>query len=273
LGTIESTFARTKDIRKYHIDDVRIEMLPTSRAAATFHKTWETLQRDGKIFSGEKIEKLTFSNSPEGWKIVREEELNIIRATKGTTAAGAVSGQNAASPSSPPSSNGAVETGAEVAILRSGLSIRHEHRQVMGNTTRLYVTKDGSSFVDVPTAEINGFEKAIVSPPPPFADLDQAVMAASSTYRLDPDLLSIVLNAGTESNMPPVSPQKAAQHLRELLERYNFDIVKALAAYKVGPERVEQISGLPPEASMYVAGILKDYNKRKTKEEAHVNKN
>jgi serine/threonine protein kinase len=46
LGNIESTFARMSDIRRYEVDAVSIEMLPTrnysgaSRAAATFHKTW-----------------------------------------------------------------------------------------------------------------------------------------------------------------------------------------------------------------------------------------
>src|ERR1700689_2200412 len=50
--------------------------------------------------------------------------------------------------------------GGEVAVLRNGFSIRHERREVLGDTTRLYVTADGSSFVDVPTAEIEHFEAA-----------------------------------------------------------------------------------------------------------------
>ncbi|HWO33278.1 MAG TPA: hypothetical protein VNO32_31145, partial [Candidatus Acidoferrum sp.] len=48
----------------------------------------------------------------------------------------------------------------EVAVLRNGFSIRHERREVVGLTTRLYVSADGSSFVDVPTAEIEHFEAA-----------------------------------------------------------------------------------------------------------------
>src|SRR5450631_4916436 len=50
--------------------------------------------------------------------------------------------------------------GGEVAVLRNGFSIRHERRERVGDITRLYVTADGASFVDVPTAEIEHFEAA-----------------------------------------------------------------------------------------------------------------
>ena len=43
----------------------------------------------------------------------------------------------------------------EVAVLKNGFSIRHERREIVGDVTRLYVSADGSSFVDVPTAEID----------------------------------------------------------------------------------------------------------------------
>src|ERR1700686_2269538 len=48
----------------------------------------------------------------------------------------------------------------DVAVLKNGFSIRHERRVVVGDVTRLYVTADGASFVDVPTAEIEHFEAA-----------------------------------------------------------------------------------------------------------------
>src|SRR4051812_28482087 len=48
----------------------------------------------------------------------------------------------------------------EVAVLKNGFSVRHERRVVVGDLTRLYVTADGASFVDVPTAEIEYFEAA-----------------------------------------------------------------------------------------------------------------
>src|SRR6266478_3676366 len=57
-------------------------------------------------------------------------------------------------------------TAAELAILRNGFSIRHEHRLVMGTNTRLFLAADDSSFTDVPTAEITGYEKDLSLPVP-----------------------------------------------------------------------------------------------------------
>ena len=48
----------------------------------------------------------------------------------------------------------------EVAVLKNGFSIRHERRETVGDVTRLYVNADGSSFVDVPTAQLDHFEAA-----------------------------------------------------------------------------------------------------------------
>jgi hypothetical protein len=42
-------------------------------------------------------------------------------------------------------------------------------------------------------------------------------------------------------------------------------VVKALAAYNAGPQRVEQFGGVPPyyETRAYVARVVKDFNKKK----------
>ncbi len=209
----------------------------------------------------------------------------------------------------------------EVAVLKNGFSIRHERREIVGATTRLYVSADGSSFVDVPTAEIEHFEAAPDLPasgsqpqasprttqalpfdkaragllPRPATnaatkaafhfpaasaiDLNEAVNSASGRYRLDPDLVNSVIKAESGFNVRAVSPKGAqglmqlmpgtasqlgvpnafdpqanieggTRYLRELLERYNFDLVKALAAYNAGPQRVEQFGGVPPPRSL-----------------------
>lgn len=197
---------------------------------------------------------------------------------------------------------------ADSAVLRNGFSIRFERRQDMGLVTRLYVNADQSSFVDVPTAEIDHIEAAPGDPPtttikPDQAarqnsehpvDIDELVASASGAYRLDPDLVNSVIRAESGFNVRAVSPKGAqglmqlmpqtasllgvhnafdpqanvaggSRYLRELLERYNFDLIKALAAYNAGPERVEQYGGVPPyyETRAYVARIVRDFNRKK----------
>ena len=65
---------------------------------------------------------------------------------------------------------------------------------------------------------------------------------------------------------PQANVTGGSRYLRELLERYNFDLVKALAAYNAGPQRVEQYQGVPPfrETRAYVARIVHEYNIKKT---------
>src|SRR5579871_4970475 len=105
----------------------------------------------------------------------------------------------------------------EIAVLKNGFSIQHERREIIGDMTRLYVKADGSSYVDVRTADIEHFETAPdltpvpsgasfaaegarVAPPAslptstmgfpgrPVTDLNQVINEASGRYRLDPDL-------------------------------------------------------------------------------------
>jgi soluble lytic murein transglycosylase-like protein len=194
---------------------------------------------------------------------------------------------------------------ADSAILRNGFSILHDHRQTIGTITRLYIGRDQSSFVDIPTTDIDHFEAVeetpAPTPPPQLAaiaprpfDLNQAVKTASGTYQLDPDLVTSVIRAESDFNIHALSPKGAqglmqlmpqtatqlgvhnafdpqanveagTRYLRELLERYNFDLIKALAAYNAGPQRVEQYNGVPPyyETKAYVARIVRDFNKKK----------
>ena len=227
----------------------------------------------------------------------------------------------------------------EVAVLKNGFSIRHERHEVVGDVTRLYTSVDGSSFVDIPTAELDHFESApdlptsnppafasripapspVMHPPAsrtlgasaapsfrpaPKADITAVVKDASGRYQLDPDLVNSVIKAESGFNVRARSPKGAqglmqlmpgtatqlgvpnafdpqsnvdggTKYLRELLERYNFDLVKALAAYNAGPQRVERFGGVPPyyETRAYVARIVKDFNKKKLAEQKAAKKN
>jgi hypothetical protein len=198
---------------------------------------------------------------------------------------------------------------ADLAVLQNGFSIRHDHRQVMGPNTRLFFSADDSSFTDVPTEEIASYEKDLSPPPTPAAitadaqkspsvPINEVVNTASATFHLDPDLVNSVIHAESGFNAHAVSPKGArglmqlmpgtasqlgvndafdpeanvtggSRYLRELLERYNFDLVKALAAYNAGPERVEQYQGVPPfrETRAYVARIVHEYNTKKVAQE------
>ncbi len=202
----------------------------------------------------------------------------------------------------------------ELAVLRNGFSIRHLRRVEIGPNTRLFVTADGSSFVDVPTAQIDHYESAPdLAPDPPAAaspatasrvppskpaapppTLDELVASASTRYRLDPDLVNSVIRAESGFNVHARSPKGAqglmqlmpetasklgvnnaydprsnvdggTKYLRQLLEKYNFDLIKALAAYNAGPERVDKFHGVPPyhETRVYVAHIVRDFNRKK----------
>jgi soluble lytic murein transglycosylase-like protein len=206
----------------------------------------------------------------------------------------------------------------ELAVLRNGFTIRHDHHRAIGETTRLFLSADDSNFTDIPTAEITGFEKDLSLPvPPPSAatssqqatrvqpapavhppDLDTVVNSASAAYHLDPDLVNSVIHAESGFKTHAISPKGArglmqlmpstanslgvkdafdpeanvgggSRYLRELLERYDFDLVKALAAYNAGPERVEQYNGVPPfrETRAYVARIVHEYNRKKIAQE------
>ncbi len=59
------------------------------------------------------------------------------------------------------------------------------------------------------------------------------------------------------------------RYLRFLLEKYEYDLVKALAAYNAGPERVDRYQGVPPyyETQAYVARIVRDCNRKKLAEQ------
>jgi soluble lytic murein transglycosylase-like protein len=64
---------------------------------------------------------------------------------------------------------------------------------------------------------------------------------------------------------PNANVEGGTKYLRELLEKYNYDVPKALAAYNAGSRRVDQYHGVPPyfETQTYVAKIIRDYNRKK----------
>jgi Transglycosylase SLT domain len=195
---------------------------------------------------------------------------------------------------------------AELANLRNGFNLRHDHHEVVGATTRLYMSADpAGGFVDVPTDQIESYEPAppdpadqTAAPAKTTADLKAIVAEISAKNKIDADFIASVIAAESANNPHAVSPKGAqglmqlmpgtasklgvkdsfdpeanvdagVRYLRQLLELYHYDVAKALAAYNAGPQRVDQYKGVPPyrETHAYVARIIKDYNRKKLAEQ------
>jgi soluble lytic murein transglycosylase-like protein len=188
-----------------------------------------------------------------------------------------------------------------VAQLANGFEIRHIRREITGENVRLYVS--ASSFTEVPASQIVSYEADLTPVAPPVTasenapaplTIQQHVAKADQATGVDADFIQSVIQAESGANPKAVSPKGArglmqlmpataaklgvkdsfdpgqnihggAQYLRDLLVKYNGDAVKALAAYNAGPQRVAQYHGVPPyrETQLYVARIIRDYNRRK----------
>jgi soluble lytic murein transglycosylase-like protein len=127
-----------------------------------------------------------------------------------------------------------------------------------------------------------------------FTDTAQLVREAGDRNGVDADFLASVIRQESGGNPRAVSragarglmqlmPATAAQmgvedsfnpeenvhggarYLRELLERYRGDAIRALAAYNAGPEAVDRYDGVPPfpETRRYVRQVVTDYNSKK----------
>ncbi len=207
---------------------------------------------------------------------------------------------------------GGLAAAADNAVLKNGFAIRHEHRQVQGSMTRLYLTASAASFVDVATSDIAKFEPAeeLVALPAPVPaapavavrqapDLKALVKDASAKTLIDEDFIHSLIRAESAAKSRAVSrkgarglmqlmpatakelgvkdafdPQQnidgGTRHLKALLNRYNGDAIKALAAYNAGTSRVDRYKGVPPyqETRAYVAKIIRDYNRVKSAKKA-----
>jgi soluble lytic murein transglycosylase-like protein len=185
---------------------------------------------------------------------------------------------------------------AETVVLRNGLRLNVTSYQLLGEKYRLQLS---GGFVEVPAEEVAAIEPQILfvseppkAEPPAAAPYRELVEAAAAKYKIDADLISSVM--AIESNFDPkavsrrnarglmqLMPETAMQfgvkdvfdpkenvdagthYLRDLLERYNNDLVLALAAYNAGPERV--YGRVPPfrETRNYVVRVKRNYDQRK----------
>jgi len=181
------------------------------------------------------------------------------------------------------------------ATLRNGFTIHHLRHETNGEITRLYTSE--TDFVDVPTSDITEMaesQEIIAAEAKPRPTLNEVISAASDKHQIDADLITSVIHAESAFNPNARSPKGAqglmqlmpstasqlgvkdaydpaanvdagTQFLRELLVKYDGDLIKALAAYNAGPGRVRQYNGVPPyhETRAYVARIVREFNQKK----------
>lgn len=129
------------------------------------------------------------------------------------------------------------------------------------------------------------------------ADVDSAINEMAEKYNLDPALLAAMaeqesgfsqsaqseagamgimqLMPGTAEGLG-VDPsdlrgnlEGGAKYLRQMLDKYNGDVEKALAAYNAGPGSLDSVNGdiskLSGETQKYVPSVMERYNKFKNK--------
>ncbi len=187
----------------------------------------------------------------------------------------------------------------EIAELRNGFTIRHRTRELREGSVRLYMDDEKKTFVDIPAAEIQSYSSEPDPAAPPEAAMpakstSQIVGEASLEHGVDSDFIRSVIRQESAGNSQAVSVAGArglmqlmpatalglgvsdsfspeqnvhggTRYLRELLERYDGDAIKALAAYNAGPGAVDHYKGVPPyrETRKYVARVVRDYNRSK----------
>jgi soluble lytic murein transglycosylase-like protein len=186
---------------------------------------------------------------------------------------------------------------AEYVVLKSGQRLTVTSYQLNGDRYRLQVA--GGS-VEIAAEELVAIEpEEVFTPAPPTPAVQppyrELVEAAAARYNVDADLITSVI--AVESNFDPkaVSRKKArglmqllpetaarlgvrniedpqenidagTRYLRELLQKYNNNLVLALAAYNAGPERIQQYGRVPPfaETISYVRQVKRGYENGKS---------
>ncbi|MFO1246631.1 MAG: lytic transglycosylase domain-containing protein [Alphaproteobacteria bacterium] len=150
------------------------------------------------------------------------------------------------------------------------------------------IRPDGSTatYKGAVTASIEGVRPLIPAQPKTASPVVSAINISAARHALAQELIGAVAWQESRMNQAAVSPKGArgvmqlmpataanlrvnaddmasnvdggAAYLARLLDRFDGDIVKTLAAYNAGPEAVERYHGVPPypETQAYVAAVL-----------------
>jgi soluble lytic murein transglycosylase-like protein len=183
---------------------------------------------------------------------------------------------------------------AEIALLANGTTMKVEVLRSDGAT--VYLTLKGGGEVGVPAPLLVGLvpDEVLEEVAPGAGGVEIRALAETAARRhgLDPDLVMAVAQAesglqptavsrkgaqGLMQLMPataaslgvsdPFDPAQnldgGARHLGSLLQRYDGDLKRALAAYNAGEGAVAKHGGVPPypETRSYLRTVLARYRK------------
>ncbi len=188
----------------------------------------------------------------------------------------------------------------EYAVLANGFTLHVDSHEAAGEMVRLHMSQ---GTLELPAAQVVEYrqEDYVAPPTPPAAPVPvvsapapspkEMVAEAAKRAGLPAGLVQSVAKVESGYRAGAVSPKGAigimqlmpataaalsadphdprqnvdagAMHLRELLVKYDGDVVKALAAYNAGSGAVDRYNGLPPypETQTYVQRVLEDYTK------------
>ena len=192
---------------------------------------------------------------------------------------------------------GAREMRAEYVVLKNGQRLMVTSYQLNGDKYQLQMA---GGAVEIAAGEVVAIEPEEIFTPlaakpvvkPPYREL---VAAAAEHYKVDAELIASVIAAESNFNPKAVSRKKArglmqlmpetaarlgvrniedpqenidagTRYLRDLLQKYNNNLVLALAAYNAGPERIERYGRVPPfaETISYVRRVKRGYENNKS---------
>jgi soluble lytic murein transglycosylase-like protein len=187
---------------------------------------------------------------------------------------------------------------ADYFVLRSGARLNVSAYELLGDH---YCVQLNGGRAEIAAAEVLSIEPEEIFISAPTIPVAQApygelIRSASQKYSVDADLLFSVIAAESNFNPKAISRRGArglmqllpatatrlgvkdvfdpaqnidagARYLRELMARYQGDLVLTLAAYNAGPGAVQHYGRVPPynETISYVRAIRKTYAQRKLK--------
>ena len=191
---------------------------------------------------------------------------------------------------------------ADYVVLRSGQRLNVTSYELLGGMYRLQLV---GGVAEVPASDVVGIEpEEIFASLPAARDTEkiayaELIRSAARRYGVDQNLIVSVISVESNFNPKAVSRRNArglmqllpgtasrlgvrdvfdpkqnieagARYLRDLLLRYNNNLVLALAAYNAGPQSVQRYGRVPPyrETVNYVRRIQRDYSRRKSLQSA-----